>query len=465
MRSGKITLLPIMPDSQTKQSLTQSRLAQIEKAFHSGSYNHLRSMLSSLPAADVAHLLESAPPKSRRILWQLVDLEREGEVLQELHDDLRPQFLQGMKTDELVAIAEGLSEDDDIADILQSLPEEIVQEVLQSMSAQVRNRLEKVLKFPPDTAGGLMNTDTITVRAGHTVEVVLRYLRMHESLPEMIDNLIVVNRHDQFLGLLPLKKILTCDPSVSVRQLMNTEVQPIQADVPDTEVAALFESHHWVSAPIVDADNHLLGRITVDDIVELIRDNADRSMLNMAGLDEEADTFAPMQLALPRRLVWLSINLITAVIASQVIGLFEHTLDKVVVLAILMPIVASMGGVAGIQTLTVVIRGMALNQIGKANTYWLLQRELLLAFVNGLLVASVIALIAGLWFHDLYISIIIGTATIINLITAAASGTLLPLIMKRMNIDPAIAGGVILTTITDVIGFFSFLGLATLFYL
>jgi magnesium transporter len=280
----------------------------------------------------------------------------------------------------------------------------------------------------------------------------------------MTDNLIVVNRVDQFIGLLPLRTLLVSDPSASVREMMVTDVEPINVNTPDTEVARLFERNDWVSAPVVNDNGQLLGRITIDDVVDVIREDADHSFMSMAGLNEEEDTFAPVLKAAPRRAIWLGINLITAFIAASVINLFQGTIEKVVALAVLMPIVASMGGIAGTQTLTLLVRGIAMGQVGKNNQRWLLRRELAIGLLNGLLWAAVVAIAASLWFDDWNLGIIIAAALIINLLVAALTGTLLPLLLKRVSIDPALAGGVVLTTVTDVVGFVSFLGLATWFY-
>jgi len=443
--------------------ITQLRLDELTAALNSGTFVHAGKMLNSLHPADVAHLIESSPPKTRHILWQLLDSDHGGEVLQELGDDIQTQFLQGLDSHEVLAITEGL-EPDNVADILQQLPNQLIKDVLQHMGELDRQRIERVLTYPEDTAGGLMNTDTITVRARFTMDVVLRYLRRHDEIPEMTDNLIVVNRQDKFIGLLPLRKILVSDPSATVREMMQTDVEAIPANMHDTAVASLFERHDWVSAPVVDDNDKLLGRITIDDVVDVIREDAEHSLMSMAGLDEDEDTFAQISKTTPRRAVWLGINLITAFMASAVINLFEGTIEKVVALAILMPIVASMGGVAGTQTLTLVVRGIALGHIGRSNQRWLINREVLIGIVNGFFWAIFVAVAASLWFNDWLIGAIMAAAIVINLITAAVAGTLIPLLLKRINIDPALAGGVILTTVTDVVGFMSFLGLATIFY-
>ncbi|MFT6052073.1 MAG: magnesium transporter [Halioglobus sp.] len=442
---------------------SQKKLDELTLAINSGTFVDVRRMLNGLLPADVAHLLESSPPRFRHILWQMVEGESEGEILGELGDELQAQFLSEMNAEQVVQVTEGL-EDDDVADILQQLPGRITREVLNSMDHQDRARLEQVLIFPDDTAGGLMNTDAITIRARFTLDVVLRYLRRHEEIPEMTDNLIVVNRNDQFIGLLPLRTLLVSDPASSVREMMISDAQAIPAYLPSVEVARLFERNDWVSAPVVDDKGKLLGRITIDDVVDVIRDDADHKFMSMAGLDEDDDTFATVIKTAPRRAVWLGINLATAFIAASMINLFQDTIEKVVALAVLMPIVASMGGVAGTQTLTVLVRGIAMGQVGKNNQAWLINREVAVGLLNGILWAAVVAVVASLWFNDWNLGIIIAAAMIINLVTAAFTGAALPLLMNRVNIDPALAGSVVLTTVTDVVGFVSFLGLATLFY-
>ena len=445
------------------QVAAQKTLDKLSAALNSGTFVDVQRMLNGLLPADVAHLLESSPPKFRHILWQMVEVDREGEILSEMGDDLQAQFLGQMDATEVAQLTEGLA-DDDIADILQQLPGHVTREVLTVMDQQDRARLERVMHYPEDLAGGLMNTDTITIRARLTLDVVLRYLRRHTEIPEMTDNLIVVNRSDQFIGLLSLRTLLVSDPAASVREMMLTDVEPIPVDMTDKEVARLFESNDWVSAPVVDNNGTLLGRITIDDVVDVIREDTDRSLMSMAGLDEDADTFAPLMHAAPRRAIWLGINLVTAFIAASVINLFQGTIKEFVFLAVLMPIVASMGGIAGTQTLTLMVRGIALGQVVKNNQTWLINRELVIGLMNGILWAVVVAIAASIWFQQWKIGLIIAAAMVINLVTAALAGAVLPLLMARAKIDPALAGGVVLTTITDVVGFVSFLGLATLLY-
>ncbi|MGB1290067.1 MAG: magnesium transporter [Porticoccaceae bacterium] len=446
----------------TQATEQNNLLSRLDSAIDSVTLNQVRHTLNNLSPPDIAHQLETAPPKFRRILWELVDPEISGEVLQELSDEIQLEFLDEMDSTEVASLTEGLDVDD-IVDILQQLPDRVIPEVLQAMSIQDRQRVESVLTYDEDTAGGLMDTEVITVRPDITVDVVLRYLRRFEEIPEITDNLFVVNRNDKFLGNLPLSMLLTSAPTTTVREVMNTEVRAIPVDLIDTEVSQLFKRHDLVSAPVIDDENRLVGRITIDDVLDVIVEDADHSLLAMAGLSDTEDTFSSIAKTVPRRAVWLGVNLLTALLASTAISLFENTLDKLVALAILMPIVASMGGVAGSQTLTVVIRGMALGQIERGNINWLVSKEFATGALNGLLYALIVGCVVSLWFQDATMALIIGLAMAINLMAAALSGTLLPILLKSIDIDPALAGTVILTTITDIVGFISFLGLATIF--
>ncbi|GAB5415849.1 MAG: magnesium transporter [Congregibacter sp.] len=436
----------------------------LSRALEEGTLRDVKRLIRVMEPGDVAHILETSPPRYRHVLWQLLEGSQEAEVLNELGEELRLDFLQAMAPDQVAQITEEL-DDDDVADILQQLPESFTQQVLEAMDEQDVARLEKVMVYAEDSAGGLMNTDTITIRADVTLDVVLRFLRRHEEIPEMTDTLIVVSRDDRYVGLLPIRTLLVSDPGCSVRELMLTKRKPITTDMPDTEVALLFERNDWVSAPVVDEGGFVVGRITIDDVVDVIRDDADHSLMSMAGLDEDVDAFAPALKTARRRAVWLGANLLTAVIASSVINVFQGTIEKVVALAVLMPIVASMGGIAGTQTLTVLVRALAMGQINRSNARWLVTREVVVGAINGITWAVVLAVTAALWFDDVTLGLIIGSAIIINLITAGLTGALLPMTLQRINIDPALAGGVILTTVTDVVGFLAFLGLATIFYL
>lgn len=436
----------------------------IQQAIEEGSLKQVARIVNkSLSTSDIAHLIESSPPRQRSIVWQLIDDDYRGEVLQYLSEDIQSYFLSKLNAQQLIDATEDL-DTDDLADILQNLPEAVIDEVLSSMDSLDRERVEEVLAYEEDTAGGLMNTDTVTIRADITMDVVLRYLRRHRSLPETTDSLLVVSRKGLLVGVLPLTKMLVSNPSATVREVMDTDTISINVNTRDSEVANVFERQDLVTAPVVDDNNVLLGRITIDDVVDVIRDDADHSLMSMAGLDEDEDTFAPVKQTAKRRAVWLGINLITAFIASAVIGIFEGTIEKVVALAVLMPIVASMGGIAGSQTLTLVIRGMAVGQITSGNLRWLLNREFVVSLLNGVLWALVVSSCAMLWFNDITIGLVIATALMINLVVAAIAGTALPYFLRSRDIDPALAGGVILTTITDVVGFLSFLGLASIAY-
>lgn len=444
----------------------QIDLESLSTALETNQHREIRFMINrGMRPVEVAHLLEKSPPRERRILWGLINQDNEGDVLQHLGDDIQAEILSEMNASELLAITESL-DTDDLADIMQQLPDTIMRELLENMDLQNRERLEEVLSYPEDTAGGLMNTDTVTIRPDITVEAALRYLRRHREIPEGTDSIFIVSRKkNTLIGVLPLTRLITADPAMLVREIMQADGEDaIPANMPDDEVARIFEQRDLISAPVVNDEGRLLGRITIDDVVDVIREDADHSLMSMAGLDEDEDTFAPIFKTSKRRAVWLGINLITAFLASAVIGLFEATIDQVVALAVLMPIVASMGGIAGSQTLTLVIRGQALGHIESSNIGWLFNRELVVGLLNGLLWATVVAAIAVLWFQDTTIGIVIAMAIIVNLIAGAAAGSLLPMTLKSAGIDPALAGGVLLTTITDVVGFFAFLGLATFFY-
>jgi len=403
--------------------------------------------------------MESLPPKERKFLWSLIEIQDEGEIIAELHDEIQQELISEILPDELIAIIQDL-ELDKIVDILQTLPDRTTENILASMSKRDRQRIKDVLEYPEDSAGGLMNTDIISVRPKHSLEVVMRYLRAQKKLPQNTDKIFVVSRENKYLGSLSVSTIVVSDPSLNVRELMETETDPLSANLNDKDVSRLFEQNDWVSAPVVDDSKNLIGRITIDDVVDVIMEDADQNFLGMAGIAE--DTFAAPARAARSRILWLSINLMTAFIASMTISLFQQTIDEIVYLAILMPIVASMGGVAGTQTLTIMIRGLTLQQINKTNINWLYKRELAVSIVNGILLSMLVGGITYLWFNSIIISILICFAMIVNLICSAVAGIFIPIMLRKFNQDPAIAGSVVVTTVTDVIGFFSFLGLASL---
>ena len=441
-----------------------ARLASLRAALDSGTLRGAQRMINALHPAEIAHLLESLPPAQRELAWELVDRELDGDVLVELSEDVRAELIREMDTHEIVAATEGL-DFDDLADLLAELPEVVTRQVLRSMDQQDRVRLTAVLAYPEDSAGGLMNTDTVTVRPDVTLEVVLRYLRMRGELPERTDCLFVVDRNDRYLGALPVTRLLTEDGEKTVAATMDSDVAGIDPATPAAEVAQLFEGRDLLSAAVIDPNRRLLGRVTIDDVLDVVREQAEHPLLAAAGLDDEEDVFAGVRKSARRRALWLGINLVTAFTASWVVGLFEATIDRIVALAVLMPIVASMGGIAGTQTVTLIIRGIALGQIQSSNARWLFFKELSVAALNGVIWSTVVALATWAWFGTWQIALVIYAAIIINIAAAAVAGVLIPLALKRLRIDPALAGGVILTTVTDVVGFAALLGLGTIFLL
>ena len=443
-----------------QDSILRALLSDYPDQNKSLSLNQLKKLVDEIGSPQVAHALESLPPQERKLLWSLVDQSIEGEVLHELNEELQLELLQDIELNNLVEMI-GELELDEMVDILQTLPDQKLEDFLSRVSRQDRERIEKVLEYPEDTAGGLLNTDVISVKPRHTLEVVFRYLRAKKDLPQNTDKIFVVSRDDQYLGELPISKMLVSEPNLTVRELMETDKKPISADDSDAEVARLFEQEDLVSAAVVDENQRLLGRITVDDVVDVIIEDADQNFLGMAGIVE--DTFAPPGRAAKSRVLWLTINLATAFLASATISIFQDSIDKLVYLAILMPIVASMGGVAATQTLTIFIRGMSLQQINATNITWLFKREVAVSIINGIVLSIIIGAITYFWFEDILISALICIAMSINLVAAVIAGVFVPTILRSLNQDPAIAGSVVVTTITDVIGFFSFLGLATIF--
>ncbi|MFZ5663392.1 MAG: magnesium transporter [Pseudomonadota bacterium] len=443
---------------------TARQLRLLSDALDSGRLGPVRRLVNTLSPAEIGNLLESLPPDQRAVVWGLVDPEDDGEVLVHVGDEVRESLLADMDTDEIVAAVEDL-DIDDLADLVEDLPDTVIDEVLKSMDRENRERLEQVLSYDEDTAGRLMNPDVVTVRADTTIDVVLRYLRLRGELPEHTDHLYVVSRRHQYLGRIALQALLTQDPNTPINRLIDDEQPAINVNESSAEVARKFSDHDWISAPVVDDNNILLGRITIDDVVDIIREQAEHQALGAAGLDEDEDLFSPIRRAFRRRLLWLTINLGTAFLAASVVGRFEATIEKIVALAVLMPIVAGMGGNAGTQVLALAIRGLALGQIGASNMWVLLRKELAVALINGLSLGLFLGLIVLAWYRDLALSLVIGTALTLNLLAAASAGVLVPVTLKRMGFDPALAGGVILTTVTDVMGFLTFLGLASLILL
>ena len=432
----------------------------IQEILNKGKYNESKELFNSLPAYEIALIIESSPPKRRAFIWQLIEERNEGEILKNLSDDVRETILSYMDPDEVALVTKDL-ETDEIADILQDLPEQIMKEVLEKMSFQNKDILEKVLKYPEDSAGGLMNTDVIVVRPYHSVELVTRYLRIKNDIPLSTDNLFVVSRNNKFRGVLPISNLITNPPGEIIKNIM-VEKKPLNAKLNSNEVIKIFEKEDLISAPVIDDENNLIGRITFDDVIDEIKSEADESLKQFSGLS--GDTFEKTSSAIKSRGFWLGINLFTAIIASSVINIFKDTIEEVIFLAVLMPIIASMGGVAATQTLTITVRGLALGQIMSSNYFYLLSREITVGLVNGFFWALVLGFISYFWFSEITIALIILLSMVINLFMAVISGMGIPLMLKFFKLDPAIAGSVIVTTITDVVGFLSFLGLATVFY-
>ena len=424
------------------------------------SLNQIRRLLNKMSSSEIAHALESSPPKQRNLLFSLLKTEEEGDVLFELGEEIQQDLISSISNEELAEAVKEL-ELDEIVDILQNLPEERMKKILSGMSQIDRKRIEIGLTFPENTAGGLLNTDVISVRPENSIEVVTTYLRGQKKLPENTDKIFVVNNENEYLGELTISNIITSNPSMVVREIMETISMPLNVSMDDKDVATTFERNDLISSAVVDDNGKLIGRITIDDVVDVIREDADQNLLGMAGVAE--DTFAPPGRAAKSRVFWLSMNLVTAFIAASAINLFQDALDKIVYLAVLMPIVASMGGVAATQTLTIVIRGLTLEQINTSNIRWLFKRELAVSIINGIVLSILVGTSTYIWFQDKMLAVLISCALVINLVSSVIAGILVPLILRKLNQDPAIGGSVVVTTFTDVIGFISFLGLATLY--
>ena len=437
-------------------------LQNLMTALEASNHEEAKDQLKDLHPGEIALLLEAIKPKDRTVIWPGIEASIQGEVLKEVNEDVQSQLIDEMSVDDLVKATEDL-DTDDLADIVPNLPESAVHSLLLTLDFKHREHLNKVLAYPEDSAGGLMNTDFITVRPDVTISAVFRYLRLLKEMPVDTDQVFVVDRNFTYLGSLLISTLLTEEPEQVIMSLINSDSsKPIHADTDEAEVALLFEQRNLISAPVIDENNQLVGRITIDDVVDVIRDQAEHSVMSMVGLDEDEDVFAPIIQSTMRRSIWLGVNLVTAFIAVYFIGLFEATLQQKIALAILMPVVASMGGIAGTQTLIIVTRGIATGRVTTANIKSLINKEVAVSGLNGIIWSFVIAFVTYYWFNDVVLSVVIGLAIIVNLVVAAFSGAFLPLLLTKLKIDPALAGGVILTTITDVIGFVAFLGLAAL---
>jgi len=447
------------------ESSENPQVDRLREILDSGAMRSAQKLLNTLNPAEVAHLLESLPREQRDIIWHMLPDEMSGETLLEVSDSTQFELTKDMSLEDWLAITDNLDLDD-LADLVQDMPRQLTRELVLSMDDQRRHLLETVLSYPEDTAGGLMNTDVVTIRPDVTLDVAMRFTRrIGDNMPNDTDKLFVVNRDGKYLGVLPLWRLVSGNPEDSVAEIMSLDLKPMSVELSARDVARRFETYDLISAPVIDDDGMLVGRITVDDVVDLIRVEGEHQFMSQAGLSEEENMFAPVLDSTRRRAVWLGINLLTAFLASWVIGQFEAVLSQVVALAVLMPIVASMGGIAGSQTLTLAIRGIALGHLTSKNARHLLYKELAVGALNSAIWAVVVGFVAGIWFDSWAIAGLIGVAISINLVFAAFSGALLPLILEKLGIDPALAGSVLLTTVTDVVGFLSFLGLATIFLL
>lgn len=439
-------------------------IGQVSTALEAGDEAGLRALLIGREPAELAHLLQSFPRENRVRLWHAAGDAIDAETLLEMSQDAAAQLAEALGIAELREATEHLDATD-IAELAQLLPAGITTGLLAAMDSQRRAQVEAALSFEEGTAGRMMHRDAVTVRADAPLSVVHRHVAQLSQVPDNTDRLMVVDEAGRFAGTLSVLDVIRHPPESLVRDVMESEVETARPDTREHEVAQLFRDHDLLSLPVVDANGMLLGRIVAEDAMDILQEETERAIMSHGGMDEEEDLFAPIVPAAKGRALWLGINLVTALLASWVIGLFEATLSKIVALAVLMPIVASMGGIAGSQTLSLAIRGLALGQIADANTPWLFRKEVSIGLLNGLLWALVVGAVTTFWFGDTRIGTVIGAALVINMLAAGFAGLLVPLVLKRLRIDPALSGAVIVTTVTDVIGFMSFLGLATLFLL
>ena len=444
------------------ETYNQEKIFEVLSKKSEDKFVQIQRILSKMDSHEIAHCLESTPSEQRKVIWSIIDKSNEAEVLSELGEEIQHDLFDEISNEELLDLVQNL-ELDEMVDILQNLPQQRTSFLLSKMTKIDRERVEMVLEYPEDSAGGLLNNDIISVQKDSSLNLVLEYLRSIGDIPENTDKLFVVSKNNNFIGELKISKIISSDPELKVSDIMNYKPHSFNVNESDKEVSRFFEQNDLISAAVVNHKNELIGRITIDDVVDVIIEDADQNFLSMAGIAE--DTFSPPARAARRRIVWLGLNLITAFIAALAINIFQDAIDKIVYLAVLMPIVASMGGVAATQTLTIVLRGLTLEQISNSNLGWLFKRELAVSILNGIVLSLIISLVTFLWFNQIILSILIAAAMIINLLSSVVAGVFVPVILRRLNQDPAIAGSVIVTTVTDVVGFVSFLGLATIFLL
>ena len=449
----------IVEDLVDKQEMPKQKL--IKNLVQKQNLSALGKLLNSLHSADVAFILESLPLDARLIVWDLVRADRDGEILLEVSDSVRQTLIADMDSTELLAAAEQL-DTDEIADIAADLPEDVLQDLLQSLDSNNRERLESALSYPEDQVGALMDFDIVTIRDDISIEVALRYLRKIKKLPELTDKLFVVNRSQKILGVLSLKKIVVNEPELMVKDVMAQDAVLFKDSDDAAEAAKAFERYDLVTAPVVNDQNKLVGRITVDAVMDYIREETDSSALSMVGLREGEDIISSIWKSVRNRRAWLAINLITALIASRVIGVFEGSIEKVVALAALMPIVAGVGGNSGNQTTTMIVRAIALGQVSVNHLRQLLFKEIGVAILNGILWGGVLGFVAFYLYGNSSLALVMTTAMTLNLILAAIMGVMIPFTLSKSGRDPAVGSSVLITAMTDSGGFFIFLGLATL---
>ena len=434
----------------------------LSETLRKGKVDQVKRLLSNLHAGEIANLLEALPIPERRIVWKLTDVALEGDILLEVSEDVRENLIELTRDDELLLATEGM-EIDDLAALIDPLPDTVTRQLLAGMDSQSRRRLEQVLSYDADTAGGLMNPDVLTLRTNITLDVAIRYIKMKKTLPQHTDNLIVVDYSNRYSGVVSIGDLITCDKDTLIVDLTSTEATAIPVSMPASEVVALFEDRDLVSAAVVDTDNKVVGRITVDDVLDVLRKEPRQERIGFSGASGEEDLYAPVLSSARKRASWLGVNLLTAFIAAWFISLFEDTLQQIIILAVLVPVVASMGGIAGIQTLMITIRGLATKRLNEGNPTMLLLKEASVGSLNGVIWAIIVATITILWVDDIGVGIIIAVAIIVNLICAAGAGVIIPIVLKKFGVDPALASSVVLTTITDIVGVVVFLGLATVF--
>lgn len=442
--------------------VAQSELA--ESLVYRHNKEELQRKLDHLHAADIAYVLEALPLDERLYIWDLVRASRDGEILLEVSDAVRESLISSMDTEELVA-ATGMLDADEIAELAPDLPQEVMDDVFQSLTVEEREQLRAAMSFEDDMVGALMDFDDVTVRRDVTLEVVLRYLRRFDSLPSQTDQLFVVDRDDILLGVLPIGKLLVNDPEMPLEKVMEPAAVTLQQHAKADEAASAFERYDLVSAPVVDTNGRLVGRVTVDEILDFVRERSHEELLAQAGLRQEEDVFASVWASFRNRWSWLAVNLVTAFVASRVIGLFEGSIERLVALAALMPIVAGIGGNSGNQTITMIVRAAALGQVSVANARQLVRKEITVSLVNGVIWGGVMGLVAILLYRQVLLGGVMVLAMTLNLVLAALMGVGIPMLMMRLGRDPALGSSVLITAVTDSGGFFIFLGLATLILL